>query len=402
MKTGFRIAAFVPLLVLAAPAAAQNSDVAPGSQGGATQAPPMGNTSHLTPGMNGGGSGKAYYVNGNIITGFGNGLAGANTSVIETGSTIFGYLQNSLTPARLADDYTVPAGQSWSPKTLRWTGYQTGAPTTGTLTGLFIQVWCGGSPMVGGAVCAGDLTTNRLASQAFTGVYRVTSTTLTNTQRALIRLQADLSTFVPLQAAGTYWLDCSVSGTLASGPWAPPTTPAKPTDNAQQFFNAAWTQLSEPGLPGHDMYFELAYVPTPASVCGTYCTSSTTSIAGCAASMSCAGTPSLGAASGYTVTASPGPGGGNLGILYASKVWGATTPMGTGFICGAAPVLFRSAAKSGGGTAGACNGAWTFSLADIQASGISLVANDQAWVGIWFRDPPSFGLSNGLSFVAVP
>ncbi len=401
MSRASKITTMAALLALAVPAAAQNSDVAPVSQGGATQAPPMGNTSHLTPGMNGGGSGKAYYVNGNIITGFGNGSAGANTSAIETGSTIFGYLQNSVTPARLSDDYTVPAGQSWSPKTLRWLGYQTNAPTTGTLTGLFIQVWCGGSPMGGGAVCAGDLVTNRLASQAFTGVYRVTSTTLTSTARALIRLQADLSAFVPLQAAGTYWLDVSASGSLASGPWAPITTPAKPTDNAQQFFNAAWTQLSEPSFPGHDMYFELAYKPTPSSVCGTYCTSSTTSIAGCAAARSCAGTPSLAAPAGYSVTASPGPGGGNIGILYVSKIWGASLPMGTGFIC-AQPPTFRSGAKSGGGTLGVCNAAWNFTLGDIQASGVGLVANDQAWLGVWFRDPPGTGLSNGLSFVAVP
>lgn len=389
------------LLALAVPAAAQNSDVAPAPQVTSSQAPPLGNVSPVPPSTNGGGSSKAYLVNGNLITGFGNGAGGANTSAIELGSTIFGYSQNNALPARIADDYTIPGGQLWNLKTLRWSGYQTNAPTTGTMTGLTIQLWCGGSPMGGGAVCAGDTVTNRLASQAFSGVYRVQSTTLTNTQRAVIRMEADLSAFVPpARPAGTYWLDCAATGSLGSGPWAPITTPALPTDNAQQFFNGVWTQITEPAFPGHDMYFEMSYTPTPASVCATYCTASTTTIAGCSALMSCAGVPSLAAPAGYSVTASPGPGG-NVAILYASKVWGGALPLGGGFIC-ATPPTFRSGAKTGGGTAGACNGSWTYSLGDIQASGVGLVAGSQAWVGVWFRDPPGFGLSNGLSFVAVP
>jgi hypothetical protein len=389
------------LLALAVPAAAQNVDSAPAPQTGANQAPPpMGTASPLLPGL--GGGGKVYLVNGNIITGFGNGAGGANTSVIETGSTIFGYLQNNATPARLADDYTIPTGQSWDLKTLRWTGYQTGAPTTGTMTGLFIEIFCGGAPGLTGVVCAGHTTTNRLTSQTFSGVYRVTSTTLTNTQRAILMLHANLGSFTaPGQSAGTYWLGVSATGSLASGPWGPITTPAKPTDNARQFFNAAWTQLTEPGFVGHDIYYEMSYKPTPSSVCATYCTSSTTSIAGCSASISCSGTPSLSAPGSYSVTAGPGPGGGNLGILYISKTWGGTIPLGTGFVC-ASPPTFRSPPKGGGGTAGVCNGSWNFTLSDIQASSVGLVANDQAWLGCWFRDPPGFGLSNGLSFVAVP
>ncbi len=55
----------------------------------------------------------------------------------------------------------------------------------------------------------GDLTTNRLASTAWSNIYRVTDTTLTTTNRPIM---ADIATIGTTLAAGTYWLDWTTDG----------------------------------------------------------------------------------------------------------------------------------------------------------------------------------------------
>ncbi len=139
----------------------------------------------------------------------------------------------------------------------------------------------------------------------------------------------------------------------------------------------------------------------------TYCTASTTSIAGCSAAIGGSGTPSTSNPGGFTISSGAVPGG-NSGILYFSTNGPAAIPFGThgGFIC-AAPPVNRSGAKSSGGTAGACNGQLAFTLADLIASNAAVVfPGATIHAGIWFRDPPnlpeSFGLSNGLQLLVCP
>src|SRR5262245_10045646 len=69
------------------------------------------------------------YVNGPYITGVGNGYAGSNTSVIETGFETFGYLANSSFHS--ADDFNVPAGIGWNVAQIKVLAYQTNGPVNG-------------------------------------------------------------------------------------------------------------------------------------------------------------------------------------------------------------------------------------------------------------------------------
>ena len=75
--------------------------------------------------------------------------------------------------------------------------------------------------------------------------YRVTETTLTNTQRGIYKANADVNDFQ--LAAGTYWLRWSLAGSLASGPWQPPTSDARTGNAAQALAGASFSTITETG-----------------------------------------------------------------------------------------------------------------------------------------------------------
>ena len=137
----------------------------------------------------------------------------------------------------------------------------------------------------------------------------------------------------------------------------------------------------------------------------TYCTASTTSIAGCSASISGSGTPSASSPSGFTISSGSVPGG-NVGIMYFSNGGPASILIGTqgGFVC--ATPGFRTGPKGSGGSSGSCNGDYQFTLQDLVLAG-GVIVNPGTTINgaIWFRDPASpdtFGLSNGIEFVVCP
>jgi plastocyanin len=137
----------------------------------------------------------------------------------------------------------------------------------------------------------------------------------------------------------------------------------------------------------------------------TYCTPSTTSIPGCSATMSSSGVASLSNATGFEMTAGPAPGS-NLGLMYFSDKGRASIPFGTqgGLVC--AQPGFRSKPKGSGGTKDVCDGAYTFTLADLDASSNGVIlAGNTINAAVWFRDPASpdtFALSNGIEFTICP
>jgi hypothetical protein len=134
-----------------------------------------------------------------------------------------------------------------------------------------------------------------------------------------------------------------------------------------------------------------------------YCNASATSIAGCRAALSAAGSPSLGNPAGFAIASGDVPGG-NIGICFFGANGAANIPFGTlgGAIC-VQPPFYRTGPASSGGSAGQCDGGYAFSLqALIDASPI-VTPGAALHAQIWARDPANadgFLLSDAL-FVQV-
>ncbi len=158
------------------------------------------------------------YSNANIQTGTGNGFNGANTSIIPltpAGSNSLGFNLNGTlaTPIHLGDRFTLTAASTIS--SIVFFPYSTSAaypfPPTTPFTGATVRIW-NGRPGNGGIVVA---TSSTFGGSAWTGIYRVSSTTLTGATRPVFSLQTNFPN-TPL-AAGNYWATISVTGIGAPG-----------------------------------------------------------------------------------------------------------------------------------------------------------------------------------------
>ncbi len=148
---------------------------------------------------------------------------------------------------RTADDFVVPAGQTWTVDSVTVYAYQTGAAGV-TLNGATLRLW-NTTPTAAGSTIFGDTTTNRFLSASLSGAFRVSDSSAANLAgrtRALQALRIAVSPAAVLPA-GTYWIDWNTAGTAASGPFAPPVVPvsAAPTatGNAIQFDGTTWNPL---------------------------------------------------------------------------------------------------------------------------------------------------------------
>ena len=154
------------------------------------------------------------YNNSNITTGVGNGLNGANTSAIASVDSTYGFTENGVTLTyALADDFTLSMASQVTQVT--FDAYSTStypSPPTSPFTAATVSIW-NAQPGTAGATVL--FTSSTLAATAWTGVYRVTSTTLTNAQRPVFTLSVSFNN-VPL-VAGSYWASWSVTGVGSPG-----------------------------------------------------------------------------------------------------------------------------------------------------------------------------------------
>jgi hypothetical protein len=231
--------ALAALPLAAAPASAQVADLAPPASGEVSVAQPV----PPPPPEHGF---EVLYDNGPVLNSVGSGLDGADESILQSvtlGTGIFGFGAGNAGGLRIADDFTVPTGETWDVDSLIVYGYQTLSGNTSTLNGAFVEIF-DGDPNAGGTVIHGDQTTNVLLSSEWTNVYRVTETTTgANSDRPIMDVVAELDVEL---TEGTYWLVYSFTGDGAfSGPWSPPIEPVGTCypGNAQQFNAGAWAQL---------------------------------------------------------------------------------------------------------------------------------------------------------------
>lgn len=184
----------------------------------------------------------------------------AGRSVMAAGETTFGLGASGA--IRVADDFTVTAGQRWNLTSIDFFSYQTGA--TGFTFGN--ANW---------SIVSGDVNTGNVVASGTTAVtngglagYRVTATTTTNTTRPIFTLNADI-TDTQLDE-GQYWLRWNLTGSLASGPWVAVTSDNRAGNAAQSITSGGTftTYLETTSRKTHELPFALngnviAAVPEP-------------------------------------------------------------------------------------------------------------------------------------------
>ena len=172
----------------------------------------------------------------------GSGFGGADASA--TTGQIFGFTASINSNILLADDIVIPPGEKWLIDSIEVFLYQTGSTTTSTINDLRMQITKGSTPGSTN-VKFGDLSTNRLNHTGFSGIYRATPATLTNTTRPV--MISSVNTPGLELSSGTYWIEYMAGGSLAAGPFTPPRTISTThisTGNGYQY-NAVWIQATE-------------------------------------------------------------------------------------------------------------------------------------------------------------
>ncbi len=161
------------------------------------------------------------YDNGPLVTHPGGGSGGADASALQTalGMGTYGYGNQVSAGNRIADQFTIPVGETWDITSITFFGYQSFAGTTSTITAVNAQITDAMPP--GGTVVFGDQSTNIMGSTAWTNTYRVLDTALTGTDRAIM---ANVTSAVVSLGEGTYWINWATDGSASSGPWAPAVT----------------------------------------------------------------------------------------------------------------------------------------------------------------------------------
>ena len=203
------------VLLLAAPAMANDSNE--GTDAGWSYIAPM-------PGPVWDGGRDVIYDNGPIITGVGTGFDGADESILQSvslGMNSLGYGHQYPLGYQVADDFVVPAGETWDIDTITFFAYQTNSPTNPSpFLGVYFEIHAGD---YSGPVVAGDMAVNALTTSEWTGIYRVTeATTGEATNRPIM---ANVCTFGNVSLSeGMYTIVWMADGELTSGPWVPPIT----------------------------------------------------------------------------------------------------------------------------------------------------------------------------------
>jgi len=147
---------------------------------------------------------------------------------------------NCGTTFRIAEDFTVPSGQTWTVNQVELYLYQTSAvvPSINSATiAIYTQ-----DPQINATPAFGSTTTNVFASAAGSNLYRIFNTFLNGscsgsspgTTRRIQTVTCNVNFVLP---AGTYWIDWGAAGTSTSGPWTPQ-LPKKPAGSGITYPNA--------------------------------------------------------------------------------------------------------------------------------------------------------------------
>jgi len=190
---------------------------------------------------------SVLFDNGPLVNFPGQGTGGADISSLANGLLSYGYSCSRSGKTRLSDDFTIPAGETWTIDSVAFYNYQTGASSATSTFTIFNMVVRSSSPLVdptAASVVWGDTAVNILEDSYWSGIYRTSSTTFTVTTRPIMKNIVNTYSSLLKLPAGTYWLDWQAAGSLTSGPWNPPITLATATTgNGLQLFNSSWAAI---------------------------------------------------------------------------------------------------------------------------------------------------------------
>ncbi|BDQ01807.1 T9SS type A sorting domain-containing protein [Ignavibacterium sp.] len=185
------------------------------------------------------------FDNGPYFNSPGGGPGGADASILQTalGLNVLGFGASQASGIRVADDFVIPAGQTWTIEDFICYAYQTNSPTTSTITAVNVRIW-NGQPGVG-TVVFGDTVTNRMSATTWSNCYRYSDTN-PGTTRPIMKQTVTLGVTL---GEGHYWIDWQLAGSLSSGPWAPPITITgqTTTGDALQYLSGAWNPIIDNG-----------------------------------------------------------------------------------------------------------------------------------------------------------
>jgi len=218
---------------------------------------------------------RVLFDNGPLVTHPGGGYGGADASRMWGYMQTYGFGNQFAYGHRLGDDFLVPAG-GWNVGTIVLFAYQTGSPTSPSpITGVYLQIWNGYPGWPGSSVVFGDLTTNRLVSSVWSGIYRDSEFFPGDNSRPIMANTVAVNTYLP---PGTYFLDWLTDGSPSyPGPWVPAVTILDEyyTGNAQWYsptWDPGWQPLrdygfdAQQGLPFIIYAAEGATIPEPGTI----------------------------------------------------------------------------------------------------------------------------------------
>ncbi|MBN1138616.1 MAG: PKD domain-containing protein [Anaerolineae bacterium] len=205
--------------------------------------------------------------NGPLVTHPGecDGMDASHLQDTSLGMNTYGLGHQFSVGNRMADDFAITDPLGWQIDQITFFAYQTNAPVTSTITGVYYQIWDGPPNDPASNVVFGSLAANRLITSTFTNIQRDLESSPCANNRYIMADVASAGVWLP---QGIYWLDWMTDGSLASGPWAPPVTilGQTTTGNALQYTTSsgAWGPANDSGtLTQQGMPFLIEGDPVP-------------------------------------------------------------------------------------------------------------------------------------------
>ena len=184
-----------------------------------------------------------------------------NTGDLTVSNSVSGY-GATFNAVRLADNFTVPAGQTWVISSVTVYGFVTNwTASVSPFSGGVLQIWDGEPGAAGSSVVFGDTTTDRLLSSTPSNAYAIFNSVApapgntVGTQRFLWKNKLSVAPTLRLEP-GTYWIDfaSSVSNNVSAQFYRNVIEPGQRTKagwNARQYENSTdvWTAIIDGGQP---------------------------------------------------------------------------------------------------------------------------------------------------------